>query len=96
MTGAVINFNTKKSQIYKVIADAMENWREFGRELNLSESVLLNLDRQSDRDIPTITHRILEMVEARRNDNFFNHVIEALEANGRKDIIKKIRSILNQ
>lgn len=73
----------------------MENWREFGRVLNISDSVLFNLDRQIDREIPTITRRILEMVEARRPDNLLNQLIEALETIGRKDIIRKIRKNLN-
>lgn len=73
-----------------------ESWKEFGRELKLSESVLFNLDRQSDREIPTITRRILEMAEATRPDNLLNQLIEALDAIGRKDIIRKIRKILNE
>lgn len=89
-------FIAKKSQIYKVIANEMENWREFGRELNISEPVLHNLDRQFDRDIPTITRQILELVEARQTENIFEQIIEALEENGRNDIIKRIKIILNQ
>lgn len=74
----------------------MENWREFGRELNLSEPVLLNLDRKFDKDIATITRQILELVEARRTDNIIEQLIGALEENGRNDIIKKIKTILKQ
>lgn len=89
-------FIAKKSQIYKVIANEMENWRDFGRELNLSEPVLHNLDRQCDRDIPTITRRILELVEARQTDDIIQQVIEALRENRRNDIVKKIKTILSQ
>lgn len=89
-------FIAKKSQIYKVIANEMENWREFGRELNVSEPELHSLDRKFDKDIATITRQILELFEARRTDNIIEQLIGALEENGRNDIIKKIKTILKQ
>lgn len=69
-------------------------WREFGRELNISESVLDNFDRQSD--IPTITRRILELTEQRRTNNVVEQLIEALAEIGRNDLVKQIKIILNQ
>lgn len=93
---AVASSVQRKSQIHKVIADEMENWREFGRQLKISDSVLSNLDQQSDKDISTNTHRIMELVEARRPDNIVDQFVEALAAIERMDIIKKIRIISNQ
>lgn len=86
-------FNSKKSHIYKLIANEMDDWRRFGRELNIPESTLTNLDRIAD--IPTIIHRILEFAEERHSaDNMLDQLINALTNSKRKDVVKEMKIML--
>lgn len=89
--------NQKKSQVYKLIANGIINWRDFGRELGISESMLHNLDRTSERNIPTIIYRILEFVEEGRADNIIvDQLIEVLKECGQNTLVNKIRKIMYQ
>lgn len=90
-------FQAKKSKIYKLIANDMGSyWREFGRELNIPESVLDNLEFDRRSDIPTMTRRILELTEQRHTNNMVEQLFEALAEIGRNDLVKQIKIILNQ
>lgn len=84
----------RKKMIYKVINDKIgRKWRDFGRELNITEG---DMDRFSE--IPdTRVIRILEKFESdprRQRTKFIFDLIEALTSSRRKDIAKDIMSIL--
>lgn len=77
--------------ISKIIAADIEDWRSFARELNISESQIIELE-ELRLDINTVAHRVLEkakqMYEAELNDRIKNALIEIK----RRDIIRKLNS----
>lgn len=77
--------------IFKIIAADIEDWRSFARELNISESQIIELE-ELRLDINTVAHRVLEkakqMYEAELNDRIKNALIEIK----RRDIIRKLNS----
>lgn len=80
-----------KSLLFKHIAKEMDAWRDFARELDITEAKIMELE-ESRLDIATITHRILALAEQIHGDQLHARIREALVEIKRKDIVRQLVS----
>lgn len=89
-------FQQQKAKIYNHIANEMEwQWKDLGRELELSESTLVNFESKFNKDIKSITHQILLNAEEKFQDEIVVRLCEALKNARRGDLAKFVKRTLN-
>lgn len=70
-------------------------WKDLGRELELSESMLVNLESQFNKDIKSITHQILLNAEEKYKDDIVIKLCDALSNARRSDLARFVRKEMN-
>lgn len=87
-------FQVNKRKIYSHIANDMDKWRNFARELEISESRLVNLEGQFNRDIISITHQILLIAEEKFQREMPVKLCEALAKARRGDLARYVKEFI--
>lgn len=68
---------------------------DVGRELELSESTLVNFENKFSKDIKSITHQILLNAEEKFGDDIVIRLILALSNARRGDLARFVKRTLN-
>lgn len=77
--------------MFKIIANEIEDWRDFARELDITESQIVEFEEMR-LNISTIVHRILENAKQNYGLDINCKIKSALIEVKRKDIVRKLIS----
>lgn len=89
----------KRSAIYKLIAQNIGTfWRSFGRELNMSQGDMDEIEIQFPRDLKSRVYKLFQVFEEDDSVDPKEHLLlicRALDECRRKDLRRKIESIMS-
>ena len=89
----------KRSAIYKLIAQNIGTfWRSFGRELNMSQGDMDEIEIQYPRDLKSRVYKLFQVFEEDESIDPKDHLLlicRALDDCRRKDLRRKIESIMS-
>lgn len=82
-------------KIFQIVCDYIEDWRDFGRCLDITDSDLnrIGFDQSLHNNIKLMTNRILEQAQQQFGDGFIEKLCTALEDARRKDILRKLKHL---
>lgn len=87
--------HSQRHEIFKIVCDNIEDWRDFGRCLDITEGDLkgMGFDQSLHNNIKLMTNRILEQAEKRFGNRFKDMLCNALIEARRKDILRKLNDL---
>lgn len=82
-------------EIFKIVCDYIEDWRDFGRCLNITERDLkeIGFDQSLQNNIKLMTNRLLEQALQQFGNGFIEALCAALIEARRRDILRKLRDL---
>lgn len=82
-------------EIFKIVCDYIEDWRDFGRCLDITEGDLkrIGFDQSLHNNIKLMTNRILEQAYEQFGNEFIEKLCAALIEARRKDILRKLKDL---
>lgn len=83
----------RRHEIFNVLCDNIDNWRDFGRCLEFTDPELNRCDQELRTDIKLITHRILEQAAEKFGGQFEEKLCIALNNARRKDILRMLKKM---
>lgn len=90
-----IDEERRQHEIFNVLCDNIENWRDLGRCLEFKDVELnrIGTDQDLRNDIKLITFRILEQAEKKFGNQFQQKLRLALNDARRKDILRMLKNM---
>lgn len=85
----------QRHEIFKIVCDNIEDWRDFARCLDISEGDLkaIGFDQSLNNNIKLMTNRVLEQAEQQFGNRFKEKLCNALIDARRKDILRKLKNL---
>lgn len=89
-------FTENRLQIYGLIAAEIgKKWREFGRELNVSEGQLDAIDAKHRESMVDKVHATFNKFEEKTKPrNRYHAILKALEQVRRKDLVRSVQKLV--
>lgn len=85
----------KRHDVFRIVCENIDNWRDFGRCFDMKDVELNRLGQDQDlrNDIKLITNRILEQMETKHSNLFYQKLYDVLVEARRKDIIRELKKL---
>lgn len=85
----------ERHEIFQIVCDNIEDWRDFGRCLDVTEGDLkgISFDQSLHNNIKLMTNRVLEQAEKHFGNRFKEKLYNALIEARRKDILRKLNDL---
>lgn len=82
-------------QIFQILCDYIEDWRDFGRCLDITEGDLKRIafDQSLHNNTKLMTNCVLEQAQWKFGNRFIEKLCEALVETRRKDILRKLKEL---